>query len=103
MGWLALIIAGLCEVFGVINIKRITMKKWDALIFLIIGFILSFAMLTYAMKAISMGTAYGVWTGIGTIGSALIGMYMYNEPKEWMRIFFIGLILAATIGLKVIS
>lgn len=103
MGWLALIIAGLCEVFGVINIKRITMKKWDALIFLIIGFILSFAMLTYAMKTISMGTAYGVWTGIGTIGSALIGMYMYNEPKEWMRIFFIGLILAATIGLKVIS
>ncbi|PKG23899.1 MULTISPECIES: DMT family transporter [Niallia] len=103
MAWFALIIAGLCEVFGVINIKRLTMKKWDALIYLTIGFILSFAMLTYAMKTISMGTAYGVWTGIGTVGSALVGMYMYNEPKEWTRIFFIGLILAATIGLKVIS
>jgi len=103
MSWIALIIAGLCEVFGVINIKRLTMKKWDALFYLAAGFILSFAMLTYAMKTISMGTAYGVWTGIGTVGSALVGMYMYNEPKEWTRLLFIGMILAATIGLKVIS
>ncbi|WP_445487555.1 DMT family transporter [Niallia sp. 03133] len=103
MAWIALLSAGLCEVAGVLNIKRLTLKKWDAVLYLIIGFLLSFAMLTYALKTIPMGTAYGVWTGIGTIGSACIGMFLYDEPKEWKRLFFIGMILSATIGLKLIS
>lgn len=103
MAWLALIGAGLCEVIGVLNMKRLVMKKWDAAVFLIIGFVCSFALLTFSMKSIPMGTAYGVWTGIGTVGSALIGMFLYGEPKEWKRLLFISMILAATIGLKLIG
>ena len=103
MAWIALIFAGICEVFGVINIKRLTMKKWDAFIYLILGFMCSFGLLSYAMTTIPMGTAYGVWTGIDTIGSTLLGMFVYGESKDWKRILFISMILAATIGLKVIS
>ncbi|WP_400247612.1 multidrug efflux SMR transporter [Niallia sp. JL1B1071] len=103
MAWLALIAAGCCEIIGVINIKRLTMKKWDALLYLTIGFMCSFALLTYAMKTISMGTAYGVWTGIGTVGSAILGMFVYGEPKDWKRILFIAMILCAAVGLKLIS
>lgn len=103
MAWLALVGAGLFEVFGVVNMKRAAMKKWDAIILLIIGFACSFSMLSYAMNTIPMGTAYGVWTGIGTVGSAILGMFIYGEPKDAKRLFFIGLILAAAIGLKLIG
>ena len=103
MDWFALILAGSSEVLGVLNIKRLTMKKWDGAIYLILSFGASLFLLSYAMKTIPMGTAYGVWTGIGTIGSTLLGMFLYGEPKEWKRIFFIALILASAIGLKIIS
>jgi paired small multidrug resistance pump len=103
MDWFALIVAGGSEVLGVLNIKRLTMKKWDGAIYLILSFGASLFLLSYAMKTIPMGTAYGVWTGIGTIGSTLLGMFLYGEPKEWKRIFFIALILASAIGLKLIS
>ena len=103
MDWFALILAGGSEVLGVLNIKRLTMKKWDGAIYLILSFGASLFLLSFAMKTIPMGTAYGVWTGIGTIGSTLLGMFLYGEPKEWKRIFFIALILASAIGLKLIS
>jgi paired small multidrug resistance pump len=103
MDWFALILAGSSEVLGVLNIKRLTMKKWDGAIYLILSFGASLFLLSYAMETIPMGTAYGVWTGIGTIGSTLLGMFIYGEPKEWKRIFFIALILASAIGLKLIS
>jgi paired small multidrug resistance pump len=103
MDWFALILAGGSEVLGVLNIKRLTMKKWDGAIYLILSFGASLFLLSYAMETIPMGTAYGVWTGIGTIGSTLLGMFLYGEPKEWKRIFFIALILASAIGLKLIS
>ncbi|WP_222599469.1 DMT family transporter [Aquibacillus kalidii] len=103
MPWLAIIIAGCLEVTGVINIKRLAMKKWDAIIWLIITFGSSLALLSYAMQSLSMGVVYGVWTGIGTVGSALIGMWIYAEPKDWKRILFISIILASAVGLKLIT
>lgn len=103
MAWLAVILAGCAEVFGVINIKRMTEKKWDAALYLIIGFGISLSLLSYAMKTIPMGTVYAVWTGIGTVGAALLGMFVYGEPKEWKRIFCIALIIASAVGLKGIS
>ena len=103
MAWLAVVVAGCAEVFGVINIKRMTEKKWDAALYLIIGFGVSLYLLSYAMKTIPIGTVYGVWTGIGTVGSTLLGMFLYGEPKDWRRIFCIALIIASAVGLKVIS
>ncbi len=50
-----------------------------------------------------MGTAYAIWTGIGTVGGALVGMFFFGESKEWRRVLFIGMVLAAAVGLKQIS
>jgi len=104
MTWLALIMAGICEVFGVILIKRVTMQKnLKSVLMLILSFGLSFTLLSIAMRVIPMGTAYAIWTGIGTVGAALMGMFLYGEPKEWRRILFIGMILCSAIGLKLLS
>ncbi|MDL4842315.1 DMT family transporter [Aquibacillus rhizosphaerae] len=103
MAWTAVILAGCFEVIGVINIKRLAMKKWDALIYLIVTFGLSLSLLAYAMQTLPMGTVYGVWTGIGTVGSTLMGMVLYGEPKEWKRILFIVMILTSAVGLKLYS
>ncbi len=103
MAWLAVVLAGCAEVFGVINIKRMAEKKWDAALYLIIGFGISLSLLSYAMQTIPMGTVYAVWTGIGTVGATLLGMFVYGEPKDWKRIFCIALIIASAVGLKLIS
>ncbi|USB32914.1 multidrug efflux SMR transporter [Paenibacillus sp. YPG26] len=103
MAWIALIIAGCCEVLGVIGIKQVTLRGNLAAYGLLgIGFLCSFSLLTFAMTTLPMGTAYAVWTGIGTVGSALVGMFLYKEPKEWRRLVFIAIILVASVGLKLI-
>lgn len=101
MDWFFLILAGLCEVAGVAAIARFNKQKslLNAL-FLIAGFGTSFLLLTLAMETISMGTAYAVWTGIGTVGSTLFGILFLGEPAGWKRVFFISLIISATVGLK---
>ncbi|ASA23093.1 DMT family transporter [Paenibacillus donghaensis] len=103
MAWLALVGAGCMEVFGVINIKRLSQQKWDALVYMMFTFGLSFYLLTYAMKTIPMGTAYAMWTGIGTVGAAFVGMVLYGESKSWKRLVFVVLILGASVGLKFVS
>ena len=64
MAWLALVTAGLMEVFGVWNMKRVLDRKWDAIIFMFVGFGISFSLLSFAMQTIPMGTAYGGGSGI---------------------------------------
>ncbi|WP_172256057.1 DMT family transporter [Saccharibacillus deserti] len=104
MPWLALVLAGCCEIFGVIGLKQVSLRKGlPAYVLLIAAFTSSFSLLTYAMQHIAMGTAYAIWTGIGTVGGALVGMFMYGEPKEARRILFISMILSAAVGLKLIS
>ncbi|UNK18133.1 multidrug efflux SMR transporter [Paenibacillus sp. N3/727] len=104
MAWIALIFAGLFEVTGVIGIKGVSQRKGLAsLTLLIASFAGSFSLLSYAMTAIPMGTAYAIWTGIGTVGSAVTGMFLFGEPKEWRRVLFISMILCAAIGLKVLT
>lgn len=101
MDWFFLILAGLCEVAGVAAIARFNERK-NLLngLFLVLGFGTSFLLLTLALETISMGTAYAVWTGIGTAGSALFGILFLKEPAEWKRVLFIALIISATVGLK---
>lgn len=101
MAWLALIAAGCFEVVGVLATKRVTEKRnLISYLFMALAFGFSFTLLSLAMKGISMGTAYAIWTGIGTVGSTMLGMFVFNEPKDGKRIFFIGLIIASVIGLK---
>jgi paired small multidrug resistance pump len=101
MAWIFLIFAGIFEVVGVTGMNLINREKnFKSYFILFVGFAISFGLLSFAMDTLPMGLSYAVWTGIGTIGGAIIGMMFYGEPKDWKRILFIGLILAAVIGLK---
>ncbi|KOS62891.1 multidrug efflux SMR transporter [Lysinibacillus sp. FJAT-14222] len=104
MAWVALVVAGLCEMMGVYMISKYNdAKSTKNLVLLIVAFTLSFAGLAYAMETLPMGTAYAIWTGIGAAGGALLGMLFFNESKDWRRIVCIGLVLGAAIFLKLLS
>jgi len=101
MSWVYLILAGAFEVVGVTGMNKVVKdKNLQAYLVLFLGFILSFSFLSLAMKALPAGTAYAVWTGIGTVGGTIIGMLFYGEAKDWRRILFIALIIVAVVGLK---
>ncbi|WP_019536628.1 DMT family transporter [Paenibacillus ginsengihumi] len=101
MAWIALVAAGLCEVLGVLALKSITTyRNWLSYVFFVAAYGSSFSLLMLAMSDISMGTAYAVWTGIGAVGSTLLGMFAFGEPKDWRRGFFIALIIVSAVGLK---
>ncbi|HFK1549221.1 DMT family transporter [Bacillus albus] len=104
MAWISLILAGLFEMLGVAMINKLHKdRNWQSLAFLILGFGLSFIFLAYAMETLPMGTAYAIWTGIGASGGAILGMVFYGESKDWRRVIFIGMVLGAAIGLKLVS
>lgn len=104
MMWILLVAAGLLEVVGVTGMTLINKRQSiGAWILMAGGFGLSFFCLSIAMQAIPMGTAYGVWTGIGTAGSTIIGMAFYKEPRSAKRILFISMIVISVIGLKLAS
>lgn len=104
MAWISLILAGLCEMFGVAMMNRLnTHRNWQSFVLLLVGFGSSFMFLAYAMTYLPMGTAYAIWTGIGASGGAIIGMVLYGESKDYRRIIFIAMILGAAVGLKLVS
>jgi paired small multidrug resistance pump len=103
MAWIVLIIAGLFEVLGVTMINKVNDKPTLANISLfILGFAGSFGCLSYSMASLPMGTAYAIWTGIGTAGGAIVGMVFFQESRDWKRLVCIAIILAAAVGLKLI-
>ncbi len=104
MAWISLFIAGLLEAFGVAMINQLSRSRnWQTLLLLIFGFGSSLLLLGYALRTLPMGTAYAIWTGIGVVGGAAVGMIVYDESRDWKRIACIGMILCAVIGLKIIS
>ena len=104
MAWTALIIAGLFEMGGVLMINQLHEKRnWQSVGLLIASFGASFLLLAYAMETLPMGTAYAVWTGIGAAGGAILSMFLFNESKDWKRVFFIAIILSAAVGLKLVG
>lgn len=104
MAWISLILAGLCEMFGVVMINKLhNDRNWQSLVLLILGFGASFLFLAYSMETLLMGTAYAIWTGIGASGGAILGMLLYGESRDWRRLVFIGMVLSAAIGLKLVS
>ncbi|RST97586.1 QacE family quaternary ammonium compound efflux SMR transporter [Vagococcus salmoninarum] len=103
MDWLALVGAGLMEVLGIWNIKRIAEGNKRAILLSFFTMGSSLGMLSYALQTIPMGTGYGIWTGIGTVGTALLGIVMYQESTDRRRLLCIALILASTIALKIIG
>jgi paired small multidrug resistance pump len=104
MEWLFLVFAGILEVFGVWFLNRVSRsKRWTDLIMLLVVFSFSFLLLSKSMESITMGTAYAVWTGIGTVGGTLTGILFFGESKDTKRLLCIGLILGSVVGLKLLS
>ncbi len=104
MAWFSLILAGLLEAFGVAMINQLHIKRnWQTIILLILGFGSSLMLLGYSLRFIPMGTGYAIWTGIGVVGGSLVGMIFYGESRDWKRLVFIALVLAAAMGLKLVS
>lgn len=104
MAWMYLIIAGLFEVGFTTSLKmsnNFTNSKWTVAFFVCIS--LSFHFLNMAIQKIPLGTAYAVWTGIGAVGTALIGIFLFSEPYDFWRLFFIMLLIGSIIGLKLVS
>ncbi|ANF57074.1 DMT family transporter [Halotalea alkalilenta] len=104
MAWLILIFAGLLEVVGVTAIKRVTDGHWrSGLAVIVVGFSASLALLNLAMREIDLGVAYATFTGIGAVGSALLGMWLWGESHRPLRIAFLALIVCAVVGLKLVD
>jgi len=104
MSWIWLIFAGLMEVAGVVMMKQYAVHSKK--IFLLgtgLCFALSIGLLSVAMQGISMSVAYAIWTGIGACGGVLMGIMYFKENSSFLKIFFILLILASSIGLKLLS
>lgn len=104
MTWIILIIAGLFEVGFTTCLKlsnNFTNLPWSIGFF--ISITLSFLLLNKAIQTIPIGTAYAVWTGIGAVGTAIMGIWLYKEPSDFWRLFFIFLLIGSIIGLKAVS
>lgn len=104
MSWIILILAGLLEVLGVNGIQRYNQGyKVRGSLFVVFGFGISLTLLAIAMKTIPLGVAYAVWTGMGTVGSAILGMILYNDSRDRKRMMFLALIVVAVIGLRIVT
>lgn len=104
MAWIYLLLAGLCEIGGVTALKLSEgFSKWKpAAASFIFGFF-SFYLLSLSLRTLPIGTAYAVWTGIGSVGSVIVGMLFFRESKHWLRMLFISLVVIGIIGLRFVS
>jgi quaternary ammonium compound-resistance protein SugE len=104
MAWLILTVAGLFEIGWAVGLKYTDgfTRLWPTL-GTVASMIVSLGLLGLALRTLPVGTAYAVWTGVGTIGTALLGMALFNESADLMRLACIGLIVAGIIGLKLVT
>ena len=104
MAWAYLTVAGLFEIGWAVGLKYSDgfSKPFPSLL-TILAMILSVWLLALAMKTIPVGTAYAVWTGIGAIGVAVLGMVLFGESREILRLICLFLIITGIIGLKLVS
>lgn len=104
MAWILLAIAGLFEVVWAYSMKVSEgFTKLTPAVLTIVFMIASFALLSYAMKSLPLGTAYTVWTGIGAVGSFLVGIFILGEPASAMRMLAAVLIISGLILMKLSS
>ena len=104
MHWLYLFIAGLFEVAWAIGMKYSEgFTNFGVSVLTVIGMIASFYFLALALKQLPLGTAYAIWTGIGTMGTVILGIILFDEPVSFVRFLCIALILGGVCGLKFIT
>ena len=104
MAWVVLVVAGLFEVVWAIGLKYTDgfTRLWPS-VATVVAMVASVVLLAWAMKTLPVGTAYAVWTGIGTVGTALLGILLLGEPATALRLACIALIVCGIVGLKVLA
>ncbi|ASN81405.1 MULTISPECIES: quaternary ammonium compound efflux SMR transporter SugE [Deinococcus] len=104
MAWILLVLAGLLEVGWAIGLKYTEgFTRPLPSVLTVASMVLSMGLLGLATKTLPIGTAYGVWVGIGALGAAVLGMLLFKEPATPARLAFLGMMLVAIIGLKATS
>lgn len=107
MSWIILIIAGLFEVGFATCLGKAKEASGMTAVYWYAGFLLcltiSMMLLIRATRELPIGTAYAVWTGIGAVGTVLVGIFVFKEPADFWRVFFITTLIASIVGLKVVS
>jgi quaternary ammonium compound-resistance protein SugE len=101
MAWLILLVAGICEIGWAVGLKYT--EGFTRLVPSVLtagAMIVSLVLLGIALKTLPVGTGYAVWTGIGAVGTAVLGIVLFGESMEPMRLASIGLIVAGIVGLK---
>lgn len=107
MAWIILIIAGFFEVAFTTCMSKAKEASGSVAFYWFLGFLVTMSISLYllyrATLTLPMGTAYAVWTGIGAVGTVLVGVLIFKEPASFWRLFFIFLLISSIIGLKVVS
>jgi quaternary ammonium compound-resistance protein SugE len=101
MAWVILFVAGLVEVAWAVGLKYTAgfTRLWPSVL-TVAGGLVSFVLLARAAKELPIGTAYAVWTGIGAVGTAIVGIALLHESRDWLRIACIALIVLGIAGLR---
>ena len=102
--WLVLMVAGLCEIGWAVGMKYTDgfSRLWPS-VWTVALMIASVVLLGWALKELPLGTAYAIWTGIGAVGTAILGIYLFDESRDVLRFVCIGLIVAGIVGLKLVT
>ncbi len=104
MQWIYLTVAGLFETVWAVSLKYSQgFSRLVPSVVTVVGMIASFAFLSVALKHLPLGTAYAIWTGIGTVGTFLLGVVLFHDSVRLPQILCVGLILAGIIGLKLLT
>lgn len=107
MNWILLIIAGLFEVGFATCLGKAKETTGNIATYWYLGFLLCLAVSMYllvkATESLPIGTAYAVWTGIGAAGTVLVGIFLFKEPADFWRLFFLVTLIASIVGLKVVT
>ena len=104
MAWIYLLVAGLFEVVWAIGLKYT--EGWTRLwpsVGTLAAMVVSFWCLSQSLRSIPIGTGYAIWTGIGAVGAAALGIVLFGDSASWPRLLCIGLIVCGVIGLKMVS
>ncbi|MBR1882211.1 MAG: multidrug efflux SMR transporter [Muribaculaceae bacterium] len=107
MNWIILVVAGLCEMSFTYCLGRakssIGLEWWSWIGGFLLFSVASMVLLGKAIQTLPIGTAYPVWTGIGAIGTVVVGIIFFHEPATFWKLFFITTLIISIIGLKIIS
>lgn len=104
MAWVLLVIAGVVEVGWATGMKYTDgFTRVVPTVLTVAGIITSMVLLAIAVRTLPIGTAYGVWVGIGAVGTALLGIILFSEPVTALRLLFLAMLIGAIVGLKATS